>query len=97
MPYRRTIIPVLEELNKNNIEFTIPPTDKNTKMNNPTVKIYMNREDLERYKEQVHTNISNSEKGMVRIGGEKIDIGELLVDGCEFEFLRNNDQEIVKE
>jgi len=96
VPYRRTIIPLLEELNKNDIEFTIPPIDKNAKMKEPTVKIYMNREDLEKYKEQVHTKISNSEKGIVRIGEEDIDIGELLIEGCEFPFLKSKQKEIVE-
>lgn len=87
MPYRRTIIPVLEELKQSDIEFTIPPIDKYTKMNNPVVRIYMAREDLEKYKEEVHKKISTPDKGIVKIGEEDIDIGELLIEGCDFPFL----------
>lgn len=93
VPYRRTIIPILEELQQNKIEFVIPPTDKDTKMNEPTVRIYMDRSDLERYKENVHGNISTSDKGIVKIGEEKINIDEILIEGCEFSFLKNKEKE----
>lgn len=93
VPYRRTIIPILEQLQQNGIEFTIPPTDKETKMNEPTVKIYMDRSDLERYKESVHKNISTIDKGIVKIGEEEIHIDEILVEGCKFPFLQDKQKE----
>lgn len=93
IPYRRTIIPILEELQQNKIEFTIPPTDGETKMNIPTVKIYMDRSDLERYKEKVHSKISTIEKGIVKIGEEEINIDQILIEGCDFKFLEE-DREI---
>ena len=93
IPYRRTIIPLLEELNQSDIEFTIPPTDRDTKMNDPTVRIYMDRKDLKKYKEEVHNKISNIDKGIVKIGEEDIDIGELLIDGCNFPFLESKNKE----
>lgn len=92
VPYRRTIIPILEELQQNEIEFVIPPTDKETKMNEPTVRIYMDRSDLEKYKEKVHSNISTSDKGIVKIGEEKINIDEILIEGCEFPFLKEKEK-----
>lgn len=93
VPYRRTIIPILEQLQQNGIEFTIPPIDKETKMNEPTVKIYMDRSDLERYKENVHKNISTIDKGIVKIGEEEIHIDEILVEGCKFPFLKDKQKE----
>lgn len=93
IPYKRTIIPILEELQQNKIEFTIPPTDGETKMNIPTVKIYMDRSDLERYKEKVHSKISTIEKGIVKIGEEEINIDKILIEGCDFKFLEE-DREI---
>lgn len=93
VPYRRTIIPILEELQQNKIEFVIPPTDKDTKMNEPTVRIYIDRSDLERYKENVHSNISTLDKGIVKIGEEKINIDEILIEGCEFPFLKEKEKE----
>lgn len=93
IPYRRTIIPILEQLQQNGIEFTIPPTDKETQMNEPTVKIYMDRSDLERYKESVHKNISTIDKGIVKIGEEEIHIDEILVEGCKFPFLQDKQKE----
>lgn len=93
VPYRRTIIPILEELQQNKIEFVIPPTDKDTKMNEPTVIIYIDRSDLERYKENVHSNISTLDKGIVKIGEEKINIDEILIEGCEFPFLKEKEKE----
>lgn len=93
VPYRRTIIPILEELQQNKIEFVIPPTDKDTKMNEPTVRIYIDRSDLERYKENVHSNISTLDKGIVKIGEEKLNIDEILIEGCEFPFLKEKEKE----
>ena len=93
IPYRRTIIPILEQLQQSEIEFTIPPTDEETKMNEPTVKIYMDRSDLEKYRENVHKNISTIDKGIVKIGEEEIHIDEILIEGCEFPSLKNKPKE----
>lgn len=93
IPYRRTIIPILEQLQQNEIEFTIPPTDEETKMNEPTVRIYMDRIDLEKYIENVHKNISTIDKGIVKIGEEEIHIDEILIEGCDFPSLKDKQKE----
>ena len=62
-------------------------------MNEPTVKIYMDRSDLEKYRENVHKNISTIDKGIVKIGEEEIHIDEILIEGCEFPSLKNKPKE----
>ncbi len=94
IPYRRTIIPIIEELNSKDLEFTIPPiyNDDETKMNEPVIRIYMDRNDLNKYKEEVHNKISTPEKGIIKIGEEKLNLTELLTKGCNFDFLEEKEE-----
>lgn len=94
IPYRRTIIPIIEELNSKDLEFTIPPiyNDDETKMNEPVIRIYMDRNDLNKYKEEVHNKISTPEKGIIKIGEEKLNLTELLTRGCNFDFLEEKEE-----
>ena len=94
IPYRRTIIPIIEELNSKDLEFTIPPiyNDDETKMNEPVIRIYMDRNDLNKYKEEVHNKISTPEKGIIKIGEEKLNLTELLTKGCDFDFLEEKEE-----
>ena len=94
IPYRRTIIPIIEELNSKDLEFTIPPiyNEDETKMNEPVIRIYMDRNDLNKYKEEVHNKISTPEKGIIKIGEEKLNLTELLTRGCNFDFLEEKEE-----
>lgn len=83
MPYLRTIIPVLEELKQNEIEYSILPIDDKQEMNRPKIRIYMNRSDLQKYKESVHNKISTKEKGIIKIGEENIDLSIDIIQGCQ--------------
>lgn len=79
MSYLRPMIPVLEELKKASIEYYIPPVLENTSKYNETKKIYMNLEDLERYKEKVHSQISSGQKGIVTIGDKGLNEADLIL------------------
>lgn len=75
IPYKRSIIPILEKLKEEEIEFTIPPINFNEEiqLKNPAIKIYMDFEDLEKYKDKVHNEISTPEKGIIKICGNNQD------------------------
>ena len=79
MSYLRPMIPVLEELKKAGIEYYIPQVLANTVKYNETKKIYMNLEDLERYKEEVHSQISDGQKGIVTIGDKGLNEADLIL------------------
>lgn len=92
MSYLRPMIPILEKLKSEGIEYYIVPIDNETLKKEPTKKIYMNREDLQKYKEKVHTQISNGEKGIITIGAEDMDEAKLMIGDAE-KFLDENEKE----
>ena len=75
IPYKRSIIPILEKLKQEEIEFTIPPINFNeeTQLKNPVIKIYIDFDDLKKYKYKVHNEISTPEKGIIKICGNNQD------------------------
>lgn len=85
IPYLRPMVPILEELREQGIEYYIPPMDEQTHKYEPTKKIYMDREDLQRYRTKVHERISSLSKGVITIGAEKMNAEELLFGEKETE------------
>ncbi len=91
IPYKRSIIPILEKLKQEEIEFTIPPINFNeeTQLKNPVIKIYIDFDDLKKYKYKVHNEISTPEKGIIKICGNNQDteyhyIMFLIINGCKY-------------
>lgn len=89
LPYTRPILSILNKLKDNGIEYYILPVkDVGVKIKDPTIKIYMDRKDLEKYKSLVHKNISSPQDGIIKICEEKIDFVEFILEGCKnIEFL----------
>lgn len=93
IPYKRTIIPILEKLKEEEIEFTIPPIDFNEKIQikDPVIKIYINIADSIKYEVKVHDKISTPEKGIIKICRNGVYdheiryIMRLLIEGCKYE------------
>lgn len=87
MPYLRSMIPILEKLKEEGIEYYVPPIDDDTIKYDPTKKIYMNREDLKRYREKVHSEISNKTKGIVKVELEDFNQADLILGDFPEQFL----------
>ena len=87
LPLQRSLLPVIEQLKQAGIEFYIPPVDIpefEFKKVAPTYRIYIDRQYLEQYKEQVHPELS--QKGVVMIGDENPKLSEMLLQDCEFPY-----------
>lgn len=67
LPYLRPIIPILELLQKNGIEYYIPPINEEFRKTKPTVKIYIDRENYDKYMDEVHKQISNANLGIITV------------------------------
>lgn len=95
LPYTRPILSVLTQLKEKGIDYYILPLEElEAKIKDSTIKIYMDRKDLDKYKAVVHREISNPQDGIVKIYEENIDIADLLLEGCEnIEFLREDEKE----
>ena len=93
VPYLRPIIPILEELQNAGIEYYIPPTDKINNKANPTVKIYIDRANIEKYREKVHNKISTIEKGVVIVGEEDLDYQQIMLEGTDSELVSELSEE----
>ena len=83
IPYLRPMLPILEELKKVGIEYYIPPIDEKTLKYNTTKKIYIDVENLEKYKEKVHSQISDGQKGIVIIGDKGLSEADLILGDCK--------------
>ncbi|MCI8383401.1 MAG: hypothetical protein HFJ33_00710 [Clostridia bacterium] len=91
LPNTLPMCPILEELQKEGIEYYFMPMDQQEKNRNFTKKIYMDRKDLEKYKEKVHTKMLQQQKD-ITIGLESIDIGEYIVEGTNAPFIQKMKQ-----
>ena len=87
VPYLRPIIPILEELQNAGIEYYIPPTNEINNKVNPTVKIYIDRANIKKYREKVHNKISTIEKGVVIVGEEDLDYQQIMLEGTDSELV----------
>ena len=83
IPYLRPMLPILEALKKEGIEYYIPPIDEKTLKYNETKKIYIDVENLEKYKEKVHSQISNGQKGLVIVGDKGLSEADLILGDCK--------------
>ena len=83
IPYLRPMLPILEVLKTEGIEYYIPPTDEKTLKYNETKKIYIDVENLEKYKEKVHGQISNGQKGLVVVGDKGLSEADLILGDCK--------------
>lgn len=82
VPYTRPILTILNELKNNDIEYNIlPPMDDHKEQ---TIRIYIDRKYIEKYKTEVHNQISNTEKGIITICDDEVDIAEFLLDDCKY-------------
>lgn len=83
VPYLRPIISILEKLQENGIHYWLEPMRPSKKrMIEPFIHIYMDRKDLQNYKENVHPQIANVQDGMIKIVGEGIQLGDMLKKYC---------------
>lgn len=85
--YLRPMLPILEQLSANDIEFYIPPIDKKTNKYNAKKKIYIDRQYLQKYKGFVHNQISDPAKGIVKIGLDNLTFSELVLTECDLSSL----------
>ena len=83
VPYKRPICPILEQLKQAGIEYYIPPIDGKTLKYNETKKIYIDVENLEKYKEKVHEQISNGQKGLIIVGDKGLSEADLILGDCK--------------
>lgn len=84
VPYLRPIISILEKLQENGIHYWLEPMrPSQRRMREPFIHIYMDRKDLQNYKENVHPQIANVQDGMIKIVGEGVQLGDLLKKYCE--------------
>lgn len=83
IPYLRPMLPILEVLKKEGIEYYIPPIDEKTLKYNETKKIYIDVENLEKYKEKVHGQISNGQKGLIIVGDKGLSEADLILGDCK--------------
>ena len=83
IPYLRPMLPILEVLKKEGIEYYIPPIDEKTLKYNETKKIYIDVENLEKYKEKVHSQISSGQKGLVVVGDKGLSEADLILGDCK--------------
>lgn len=94
LPLQRGMLPVIQELQQAGIEFYIPPANIPNfefKKSEPSYRIYIDRKYLETYKEQVHHKLSKA--GVVLIGDEKVNLADLMLQGCEFPYDLDKQQE----
>lgn len=97
MPYLRPLVPILEKLKEAGIEYYIPPIDNETKRRTMDKQIYIDRKDLEKYKELVHPNISTPELGKIEIFSEDINLSEMILNGVKIDFIEEIKEEKKKQ
>lgn len=91
VPYLRPIISILEMLQQENIEYYVPPDDKQFNKSQSTIRIYIDRANMQKYREKVHNKISNAEKGVVNVFGEQLKMSEIMLEGTKSKFVKITD------
>lgn len=97
IPYKRPICPILEQLKQAGIEYYLLPADEVTRKKKMTKKIYIDRKNLEKYKEKIHSEISNQEKGQVTIGLENVNLKDWVFAGTDVPFIKEIEEKRLKE
>ncbi len=97
IPYKRPICPILEQLKQAGIEYYLLPADEVTRKEKMTKKIYIDRKNLEKYKEKIHSEISNQEKGQVTIGLETVNLKDWVFAGTDVPFIKEIEEKRLKE
>ena len=97
IPYKRPICPILEQLKQAGIEYYLLPADEVTRKEKMTKKIYIDRKNLEKYKETIHSEISNQEKGQVTIGLENVNLKDWVFAGTDVPFIKEIEEKRLKE
>ena len=97
IPYKRPICPILEQLKQAGIEYYLLPADEVTRKKKMTKKIYIDRKNLEKYKEKIHSEISNQEKGQVTIGLENVNLKDWIFEGTDVPFIKEIEEKRLKE
>lgn len=96
LPYLRPIIPILEILQKNGIEYYIPPINEKTRKTEPTVKIFIDRENYDKYMNEVHKEISNVDLGIISVHIEK-SFADIMLEGTDSPYIKGKDEiEVIK-
>ena len=97
IPYKRPICPILEQLKQAGIEYYLLPADEVTRKERMTKKIYIDRKNLEKYKEKIHSEISTQEKGKVTIGLETVNLKDWIFEGTDVPFIKEIEEKRLKE
>lgn len=97
IPYKRPICPILEQLKQAGIEYYLLPADEVTRKERMTKKIYIDRKNLEKYKEKIHSEISNQEKGQVTIGLENVNLRDWVFEGTDVPFIKEMEEKRLRE
>ena len=97
IPYKRPICPILEQLKQAGIEYYLLPADEVTRKEKMTKKIYIDRKNLEKYKEKIHSEISNQEKGQITIGLENVNLKDWVFAGTDVPFIKEIEEKRLKE
>lgn len=97
IPYKRPICPILEQLKEAGIEYYLLPADEVTRKERMTKKIYIDRKNLEKYKEKIHSEISTQEKGKVTIGLETVNLKDWIFEGTDVPFIKEIEEKRLKE
>ncbi len=97
IPYKRPICPILEQLKEAGIEYYLLPVDEVTRKERMTKKIYIDRKNLEKYKEKIHSEISTQEKGKVTIGLETVNLKDWIFEGTDVPFIKEIEEKRLKE
>ena len=97
IPYKRPICPILEQLKQAGIEYYLLPADEVTRKEKMTKKIYIDRKNLEKYKEKIHSEISTQEKGKVTIGLENVNLKDWVFAGTDVPFIKEIEEKRLKE
>lgn len=91
LPYLRPIIPILELLQKNGIEYYIPPLNEKFKKTEPTVKIFIDRENYDKYMNEVHKEISNADLGIIPVHIEE-SFSDIMLEGTDTPYINEKDE-----
>lgn len=86
LSYLRPIIPILELLQTYGIEYYIPPINESFKKSNPTVKIFIDRENYDKYMNEVHKEISNADLGIISVHIEK-SFADIMLEGTNSPYI----------
>ncbi|MFR0823194.1 MAG: hypothetical protein ACLU84_04110 [Clostridia bacterium] len=84
---------IIKVLQRNHIEYYIPPLDEQTKKQENHVKIYMDREFLKLYEKKVKEQLSQVEEAPILTKAKKIDLRDWILEGSRVQFLEKKEKQ----